>query len=108
MEVRVRFELTVLRICNPLHWATLPSHYNLVLRDGIEPPSDAYKTPASPSMLTEQNLVDSVGLEPTSHRLRAEYNKPLYDKSIFGTAYGNRTRLFGLKGRGPTQKSNAV
>ena len=23
-------------------------------------------------------------------------------------AYGNRTRLFGLKGRGPTQKSNAM
>jgi hypothetical protein len=26
MDVRVRFELTVLRICNPLHWATLPPH----------------------------------------------------------------------------------
>ena len=24
LEYRVRFELTVLRICNPLHWATLP------------------------------------------------------------------------------------
>ena len=28
MEVRVRFELTTLRICNPLHLTTLPSHYN--------------------------------------------------------------------------------
>ena len=28
LEQRVRFELTVLRICNPLHWATLPPlHY---------------------------------------------------------------------------------
>ena len=24
LEERVRFELTTLRICNPLHWATLP------------------------------------------------------------------------------------
>ena len=24
LEQRVRFELTVLRICNPLHWASLP------------------------------------------------------------------------------------
>ena len=28
MEHRVRFELTVLRICNPLHWATLPPVHN--------------------------------------------------------------------------------
>jgi len=26
LEVRVRFELTVLGICSPLHWATLPPH----------------------------------------------------------------------------------
>ena len=27
MEVRVGFEPTVLGICNPLHWTTLPPHY---------------------------------------------------------------------------------
>ena len=28
LEQRVRFELTVLRICNPLHWTSLPPlHY---------------------------------------------------------------------------------
>ncbi len=27
LEVRVRFELTALRICNPTHWATLAPHY---------------------------------------------------------------------------------
>ena len=37
---------------------------NLVLREGIEPSSDAYKTPASPSMLTERNLVEAGGIEP--------------------------------------------
>jgi len=26
LEVRVRFELTVFRICNPVHWTTLPPH----------------------------------------------------------------------------------
>ena len=27
LEVRVRFELTTLRICNPIHWTTLAPHY---------------------------------------------------------------------------------
>jgi len=30
LEVRVRFELTALGICSPLHWATLPPHCCLV------------------------------------------------------------------------------
>ncbi len=28
LEVRVGFEPTVLGICSPLHWATLPPHYS--------------------------------------------------------------------------------
>ena len=31
LEQRVRFELTGLRICNPLHWATLPPLYITVI-----------------------------------------------------------------------------
>jgi len=34
LEERVRFELTTLRICNPLHWASLPPlhilYYNIL------------------------------------------------------------------------------
>ena len=37
----------------------------MVLRAGIEPASEAYKTPASPLMLTEQILESRVGFEPT-------------------------------------------
>jgi hypothetical protein len=37
LEHRVRFELTVLRICNPLHWATLPPVHYMEDRRGIEP-----------------------------------------------------------------------
>ena len=35
LEHRVRFELTVLRICNPLHWASLPPVHTNLLRDTI-------------------------------------------------------------------------
>jgi len=31
LEVRVRFELTILGICSPLHWATLPPHCNKLI-----------------------------------------------------------------------------
>ena len=37
LEQRVRFELTVLRICNPLHWTSLPPLHCLVPAEGIEP-----------------------------------------------------------------------
>ena len=37
LDVRVRFELTVLQFCRLLHWASLPPHDNMVLRMGIEP-----------------------------------------------------------------------
>ena len=33
MEHRVRFELTILRICNPLHWAALPPVHCLLEED---------------------------------------------------------------------------
>ena len=48
LEVRVRFELTALGICSPLHWATLPPHCCLVAGDGVEPPTGAYETPEIP------------------------------------------------------------
>ena len=37
LEQRVRFELTILRICNPLHWTSLPPLHCLVPAEGIEP-----------------------------------------------------------------------
>ena len=37
MEQRVRFELTVLRICNPLRWASPPPLHNLAYLQGLEP-----------------------------------------------------------------------
>jgi hypothetical protein len=37
----------------------------MVLRPGIEPGSDAYKTPASPAMLTERKLAVTEGFEPS-------------------------------------------
>ena len=56
------------RIDNPLPSQRTTTAY-MVLREGIEPSSDAYKAPASPAMLTEQ----------------------------IGIAYGDRTRLIRLK-----------
>ena len=41
LEQRVRFELTVIGICSPLHWASLPPLHGLVPGDGIEPPTFA-------------------------------------------------------------------
>ena len=37
LEVQVRFELTVLRVCNPLPWTTRPLHHILAEGVGIEP-----------------------------------------------------------------------
>jgi hypothetical protein len=37
LEVRVGFEPTVFRICNPMQWATLPPHYNMAHLQGLEP-----------------------------------------------------------------------
>lgn len=50
LEVRVGFEPTVMRICNPLHWATLPPHYKktMVPKYGIEPSSTGYQPIALP------------------------------------------------------------
>ena len=45
---------------------------------------------------TRLNLIDSEVPYPENYH------------GMFGIAYGNRTRLFGLKGQGPTQKSNAI
>jgi hypothetical protein len=40
LEVRVRFELTALRICNPLRWTTPPpNHLTLATQEGFEPPT---------------------------------------------------------------------
>ena len=44
LEVKVRFELTVLRICNPLPWTTRPLHLCLVAGPGIAPGTRAYET----------------------------------------------------------------
>ena len=40
-----------------------------MLPAGIEPTSEAYKTPASPCMLRERYLVRLVGVEPTAKAL---------------------------------------
>ena len=37
MEVRVRFELTVVLVCNQLPLTTRPSHHNLAESNGFEP-----------------------------------------------------------------------
>jgi hypothetical protein len=37
LEHRVRFELTGLGICSPLHWASLPPVHIMVPAEGIEP-----------------------------------------------------------------------
>ena len=33
MEVRVGFEPTVLRICNPVHWTALPPNYKYIMKE---------------------------------------------------------------------------
>ena len=42
LEQRVRFELTVLRICNPLHWASLPPLHKLGVPPGIWTPTNSF------------------------------------------------------------------
>ena len=48
MEQRVRFELTVLGICNPLHWASLPPLRCLERDKGIEPLTEDWKSAVIP------------------------------------------------------------
>ena len=43
LDVRVRFELTVLRICNPLHWATLPPHDLSGVQGGTRTPTNGFE-----------------------------------------------------------------
>ena len=42
LEHRVRFELTVLRICNPLHWASLPPVHIFGVPRGIRTPTSGF------------------------------------------------------------------
>lgn len=48
MEQRVGFEPTVLGICNPLHWATLPPLHCLERDIGIEPMTEDWKSAVLP------------------------------------------------------------
>ena len=43
-------------------------------------------------------VVEAVGFEPTTLWLKARYSSQLSYASVFGIAYGNRTRLATLKG----------
>jgi len=35
VEVKVGFEPTILRICNPLPWTTRPLHHDLIIQNNI-------------------------------------------------------------------------
>ncbi len=48
MEHRARFELAVLGICSPLHWASLPPVHMLATPDGFEPPQAVLETAVLP------------------------------------------------------------
>ena len=48
MEHRVRFELTVLRVCNPSPWTARAPVHCLVAGPGIEPGTRAYETRVLP------------------------------------------------------------
>ncbi len=65
LEVRVRFELTTFRICNPVHLTTLPSHYNLGRSMGIEPILTESQSVVLTVTLTTAYLAEYVGIEPT-------------------------------------------
>ena len=54
LEHRVRFELTVLGICNPLRWASPPSVHVLVSVAGIEPTLERPKRSVIPFHHTEK------------------------------------------------------
>lgn len=61
---------------------------------GNDPTSRAFQTPANPSQLhRHMNLVEAERFELSSFRVRAGYNWPLYDASIFGRTPGNRTQI---------------
>jgi len=49
LEVRVGFEPTVLGICSPLHWATLPPYYCLATPHGDDPRSSVLETNVLPT-----------------------------------------------------------
>lgn len=63
MEQRVRFELTVLRICNPLHWAALPPLHDLAYPQGLEPRPTVLETVMLP-LHQGYILVLDRGIEP--------------------------------------------
>ena len=64
LEVRVGFEPTVLRLCRPLHWTTLPPYYGVLY--GI-------RTHTTRSTISGANrytngtitLVENLGIEPS-------------------------------------------
>ena len=53
-------------------------------------------------------VAGGVGIEPTHLGSKPSICSNRFTPNRIGIAYGNRTRLFGLKGQGPTQKSNAM
>lgn len=55
---------------------------------------------------TEILMEQGAGRVPAAASLEARRSARGANPAVAGRRYGNRTRLFGLKGRGPRQKSN--
>jgi hypothetical protein len=71
LEVKVGFEPTILRICNPLPWATRPLHRIVWLRS-LESNQASWinSPPPTPCLLDRNCLVEMTGLEPATYWLQ--------------------------------------
>ena len=78
MDVPVRFELTVLGICSPLHWASLPQHdITLVLPTRIELVIKAYQASVIPFNYESKNLEPMEEVESPTFSFVAKCSNPL-------------------------------
>ena len=86
----MRFELTVLRICNPLHWASLPPHDLFGAPPETRTPTNGFgdRHAAITSGIHLLILVPPAGVEPTlaNYLLHTGYKSavlPLNYRGIF-------------------------
>ena len=104
LEVRVRFELTALRICNPTHWTTLAPHYKLATREGFEPPTFGFGDQRSARL--NYRAINWSGRRGSNSRHLPWQGNALPAELLphnTGTRKGNRTPLPAVKGRCPNR-----
>ena len=95
----MRFELTVLGICNPLRWAAPPPVHKLVSVAGIEPTLERPKRSVIPFHHTE--LVCGTWCQTRTDivlRVKEMHNLSAQPGNLYGAGQENRTPRFSLEG----------